>query len=98
MLDVAGGDKGREKIAGSCDDPAAAAVVPNFGKFELVDGLPNAGDWLGPKPAVVAADGWPDPKEKGNGLLAAADAAWLVPPKAMFEPEAKAAVVPVESG
>ncbi len=62
MLDVAGWDEGREKIAGGCDDAAAAAVVP------------NAGDWLGPKPAVVIVDGWPDPNAKGNGPLAAADA------------------------
>lgn len=75
MLDVAGGDEGREKIAGNCDDAAAAAVVPKFGELELVDGLPKAGDWLGAKAAVVVADGWPDPNEKGNGPLAAADAA-----------------------
>ncbi len=74
MLDVAGWDEGREKIAGGCDDAAAAAVVPNFGKFELAKVLPNAGDWLGPKPAVVIVDGWPDPNAKGNGPLAAADA------------------------
>ena len=107
MLDSAGGDEGREKIAGSCDDAAAAVVVPNFGKLKLADILPdagdwldpnagdwldpnagdwldpnagvwldpNAGDWLDPKPAVMVADGWPDPNAKGNGPLAAADAA-----------------------
>ena len=99
MLDSAGGDEGREKIAGSCDDAAAAVVVPNFGELVLADILPNAGDWLDPnagdwldpnagdwldpiagdwldpKPAVMVADGWPDPNAKGNGPLAAADAA-----------------------
>ena len=75
MLDVASGDEGREKIAGGCDDAAAAVVVPNFGKLVLTAALPNAGDWLGPKPAVVVADGCPDPNAKGNGPLAAADAA-----------------------
>lgn len=72
MLDVAGGDEGREKIGGSCEDAAAAPVVPNSGKVALADGLPNAGAGLDPKPAAV---GWPDPNAKGNGLLAAADAA-----------------------
>ena len=75
MLDVTGGGEERGKIADGCDDAAAAAEVPNVGKLALAKVLPNADDWLAPRPAVVVADGWPDPNEKGNGPLAAADAA-----------------------